>query len=282
MATMQQQRRPGTQSQATRDPIPSAPPQYEVLYPSLSSTTASTTTVDSLSTRRLTLAQSYFDTAKNYVSEALSKDERGERMEALELYNQVLSTLSLGLGQVRNGTGPGMTELRNKLVKMRDQVKARMEILLEQEIQSRQEMSASVADRSPKPVSRTGQTSLTTSTTSRAGSSTAESAGGTRQSAKADLVFNVDSGIGLFQVDKQDHVRKFEDVDTLSVFRYHDRIKGQPPAFLQCGGFIYPLIPGRSPVLKASENVYMFPDLKGEDGCTVGLTLEGSIQRRNC
>ena len=53
----------------------------------------------------------------SYVSEALSKDERGERMEALELYNQVLSTLSLGLGQVRNGTGPGMTELRNKLVK---------------------------------------------------------------------------------------------------------------------------------------------------------------------
>ena len=82
---------------------------------------------------------------------------------------------------------------------MRDQVKARMEILLEQEIQSRQEMSASVADRSPKPVSRTGQTSLTASTTSRAGSSTAESAtrdtdGGTRERAKADLVFNVDSG----------------------------------------------------------------------------------------
>ena len=73
-----------------------------------------------------------------------------------------------------------------------------MEILLEQEIQSRQETSASVADRSPKPVSRTGQTSLTASTTSRAGSSTAESAGGTRQSAKADLVFNVDSGTYVY------------------------------------------------------------------------------------
>ena len=65
-------------------------------------------------------------------------------------------------------------------------------------------------------------------------------------------------------MDSQDHVRKFEDVDNLSVFRYQERIKGQPPAFLQCNGFIYPLIPGRSPVLKASEKVYMFPDLKGE------------------
>ena len=38
-------------------------------------------------------------------------------MEALELYNTVLSSLSLGLGQVRNGTGPGMAKLMRKMVK---------------------------------------------------------------------------------------------------------------------------------------------------------------------
>ena len=83
-------------------------------------------------------------------------------------------------------------------------MKARMEMLLEQEIQSRQQLSAST-HRSPKPVSRTGQTSLTGSSTSQTGSSTAESTatrddgspsvGRTRESAKADLVFNVDSGM---------------------------------------------------------------------------------------
>jgi len=57
---------------------------------------------------------------------------------------------------------------------------------------------------------------------------------------------------------------KYEDADALSVFRYCESIPGQPPAFLQCGGFVYPLVPGRSPVLKASDHVYMFPELKGE------------------
>ena len=51
------------------------------------------------------------------VSEALARDEAGERMEALELYNKILSTVSLGLGQVRNGMGPGTAELRKKLKK---------------------------------------------------------------------------------------------------------------------------------------------------------------------
>ena len=47
---------------------------------------------------------------------------------------------------------------------------------------------------------------------------------------------------------------KYEDADALSVFRYCESIPGQPPAFLQCGGFVYPLVPGRSPVQKASDN----------------------------
>ena len=59
-------------------------------------------------------------------------------------------------------------------------------------------------------------------------------------------------------------MRKFEDVDAINVFQYREKIKGQPPAFLQCGGFVYPLIPGKSPVLKTSDKVYMFPELKSD------------------
>ena len=60
-------------------------------------------------------------------------------------------------------------------------------------------------------------------------------------------------------------MKKYEDVDAMSVFRYRESIPGQPPAFLQCGDFVYPLVPGKSPVLKGSDHVYMFPELKGED-----------------
>jgi len=41
-----------------------------------------------------------------------------------------------------------------------------------------------------------------------------------------------------------------------------------PPAFLQVGDWIYPLLPGRSPVLHASSGAYMFPD--------VSAALEGN------
>ena len=86
--------------------------------------------------------------------------------------------------------------------RIKEQVKSRMEVLLEQEIEARL-LSATTAPppRPPQPVSRTGQTSLTASTTSRAASTTADPAsssvvvgGGTRVGTKADLVFNVDTG----------------------------------------------------------------------------------------
>ena len=70
--------------------------------------------------------------------------------------------------------------------------------------------------------------------------------------------------IGLFEVDSKEHVRKYDDIDTLNVFRYQERIEGQPPAFLQCGGFVYPLVPGKSPVLKAGNKTYMFPELQNQ------------------
>ena len=37
---------------------------------------------------------------------------------------------------------------------------------------------------------------------------------------------------------------------------------GEPdPAFLQVGTWVYPLVKGKSPVLKSKESAYMFPDL---------------------
>jgi hypothetical protein len=35
------------------------------------------------------------------------------------------------------------------------------------------------------------------------------------------------------------------------------------PAFLKVGSWVYPLVPGQSPVLKSNLGKYMFPDLDG-------------------
>ena len=50
------------------------------------------------------------------MAEALGKDEAGDRMAALELYNKVLSSLSLGLGQMKRGD-TGMADLMRKMEK---------------------------------------------------------------------------------------------------------------------------------------------------------------------
>lgn len=78
------------------------------------------------------------------------------------------------------------------------------------------------------------------------------------------------AGVNLMQVDSRDHVRSFEEVDAVSIFCYQEKIEGQPPAFLQCGEFVYPLVPGCSPVLKGSDALYMFPELRGEGGRGLG------------
>ena len=80
-------------------------------------------------------------------------------------------------------------------------------------------------------------------------------------------------GIGLFEVDGKDHVRKYNDADALSVFKYRNDIEGQPPAFLQCGGFVYPLIPHQSPILKSGDRMYMFPELRSEGNGCFTMTL---------
>ena len=76
-------------------------------------------------------------------------------------------------------------------LRIKEQVKSRMEVLLQEETQARE----NAAKTAPEQASRTGQTSLSASVTSRAGS-TCDSAkeGGTGVGVKADLVFNVDTG----------------------------------------------------------------------------------------
>ncbi|XP_078721142.1 spartin-like isoform X2 [Lampetra fluviatilis] len=63
-----------------------------------------------------------------------------------------------------------------------------------------------------------------------------------------------------------------------------DAPPGRPPAFLQVSGWLHPLVPGYSPVLRSSQGIYVFPDMcSGEAGATVGVLLSPELpaeQRR--
>ncbi len=50
------------------------------------------------------------------------------------------------------------------------------------------------------------------------------------------------------------------------------------PAFLQVGSWVYPLIPGKSPILKSNEGSFLFPDLDDSiEGNAIGLILPPDI-----
>ena len=74
---------------------------------------------------------------------------------------------------------------------MKEQIKSRMEVLLQLEIEDRalrRSVSASTTSNPRLTSSVSGQTSLSSSTASERGRS------GQREEAKADLVFNMDTG----------------------------------------------------------------------------------------
>lgn len=58
-----------------------------------------------------------------------------------------------------------------------------------------------------------------------------------------------------------------------------------PPAFLQCGDWIYPLHPGKSPALKTFYRTYMFPDLslsaENANLASIGIVLADVIPEKD-
>jgi spartin len=218
------------------------------------STSSTTNTARSTTDRdnsKVELMQNFFDEAKRFVGKALKSDEKGDRMGALELYNKALNAIQSGLGAIKTSdhVTSSMKELKRKLDKLKDQVKNRMELLLDEEASSRNDSSQSSCHGNSKPLPATTKETVT---------------------AEADIIFSSSKGCRLIRVDDKGIVLSYISADSLNIFKYKNHIPGQPPAFLQCGDFVYPLIPGQSPVLRSSYKAYMFPDVESDNG-NVGI-----------
>ena len=67
-----------------------------------------------------------------------------------------------------------------------------------------------------------------------------------------------------FQMQRIIYLKFFKNLRILYKFLSdaQENTTGEPdPAFLQVGTWVYPLVKGKSPVLKSKESAYMFPDL---------------------
>ena len=75
----------------------------------------------------------------------------------------------------------------------------------------------------------------------------------------AQILFTIAGLVQIFYIKIDGTVSAPSYPSSLFIFRFCD--SKEDSAFLQVGTWVYPLIKGKSPILKSNEGAYMFPDL---------------------
>ncbi|CAN7998544.1 unnamed protein product [Ixodes hexagonus] len=220
------------------------------------------------------------DEAFLYVAQGLSYEEAGEHALAAEMYQKGLDRLDAALGaraELSDSEGPQWDEVRTlqrKMCHIRSEVEFRLEAIAEAGGND-----ALFADRPPSYDEAVG--------------ATGSQQGGSRTHYRdAEVLLSIESGVQMFFVSADGNVTSPSTSTDLRVYRFasgpdarSDDGSGSrvPPAWLQAGTWIYPLVPNESPALRSAYGAYLFPDVdsSGEAvvcaGATVGILLPSDL-----
>lgn len=90
---------------------------------------------------------------------------------------------------------------------------------------------------------------------------------------KAEELYSIPDGVQIFFIERQEaSVPTYP--TSLRIFRFKidnspsasaSAAAEGPPAFLQVGDWVYPLLPGQSPALAADYGAYLFPNASSDD-----------------
>lgn len=84
-------------------------------------------------------------------------------------------------------------------------------------------------------------------------------------SANAEEIFGIPDGVQIFYITKEGFVSAPSYPSSLKMVRFTEpppaEDQNRPPAFLKVDNWIYPLVPGMSPALHATNGSYIFPDV---------------------
>ncbi|KAK3576396.1 hypothetical protein CHS0354_026729 [Potamilus streckersoni] len=102
--------------------------------------------------------------------------------------------------------------------------------------------------------------------------------------ANAREIFCIPDGMQIFFITPEGYVSAPSYPSSLQIFQFLDQPTSgasnieQPRAFLRIGEWYYPLVPGSSPVLHATNGAYIFPDVTApQPGFFVGLMVPDSL-----
>ncbi|CAH1777610.1 unnamed protein product [Owenia fusiformis] len=103
--------------------------------------------------------------------------------------------------------------------------------------------------------------------------------------ADAEQLFSIENEVQIYYISAEGYVSAPSYPSSLKICKFRgqneaSREDGRPPGFLNVGEWVYPLIPGTSPVLQAEYGAYIFPDVQSDQpGAAVGLMLPPTLSQ---
>ncbi|EDO46176.1 predicted protein [Nematostella vectensis] len=187
--------------------------------------------------------KSYHDEGFRYINQGLECDEKGKNKEALQLYRKGVRSLVTGSSIYCRGSGKQYDDARQKQEKMK---------LAKEQVEERISALSSLDRASTNSSAKTGPPGEVEHATPD---------NGMWEDVNELLV--LENAVKMFFVSEQGHVTTISQPQTLRAYQFIMYEEGceQPPAFLQCSGWMFPMIPKRSPVLNTEPHTYMFPDI---------------------
>lgn len=89
----------------------------------------------------------------------------------------------------------------------------------------------------------------------------------------AEVIFAYDNVL-LYFISPDGSVSSSNEPERMIIVHFSEEIVGRPPAYLQVGNWIYPLVPGVSPCFRTSYRAFILPDIHSDvEGSAVGLML---------
>ena len=102
----------------------------------------------------------------------------------------------------------------------------------------------------------------------------------------AEILFTIAGQVQIFYINKDGNVSAPSYPSSLFIFKFKTSSTTTTSAtndedstsFLKVGDWVYPLVKGKSPILKSNEGSYLFPDLDvNVEGNAIGLILPKDI-----
>lgn len=208
--------------------------------------------------------KSHHDEAFRYINEALKFDEQGKTQKALQFYHKGLRSLVVGLSVHCSGSGPEWQktkDMQEKMKSAKEQVKERIDAI-----------TATTVLNAPSAPSEDVVDNLSQNVRHLANGVEPEAQGTPWEDVKELLV--LENCVKMFFVSGQGSVTTLSQPQTLHAFQFvnYKPASHEAPAFLQCGAWMFPMVPGRSPVLNTEPHTYMFPDITIDPSSPVSST----------